>query len=276
MTSRVLRDGLLDSENVAALHDKTFRLYISLFLSADDYGLVETGFGPISRATSMQHWPRELIAKMLGELVDAGLLLPYEVDGKPFAAMAKWEARINSVRPKHPVPSFGMFHVRAVLNWKDERTRIAGSSYIKHLSRNSGTPVVPQCVTSGALVTEGVRGKGEEITTKPNSKTKARSRSRAPDPVAKILVDLPPWLKREDWQAFVDQRAKLKKPMTEEAQRRAVIRLGRFKKDGHDPELVLEASIIGGWQGLFTGSDTKGGSAQDLDALIAELTAKGK
>ena len=103
---------------------------------------------------------------------------------------------------------------------------------------------------------------------KQRSKPKARSRA-APAPVS---LDLPPWLKPEDWQAFVEHRSTIKKPMTDEAQRRAIIRLGKFRRDGHDPAEVLNLSIIGGWQGLFTSSDTKAG--QDLSSLIAELNAR--
>lgn len=102
-------------------------------------------------------------------------------------------------------------------------------------------------------------------------KPKARSRpASAPEP----QVDLPPWLNANDWQAFLAHRINIRKPMNAEAQRRAVIRLGRFRREGHDPNKVLDLSIVNGWQGLFTDNETKAG--QDLGALIAELTAKGK
>lgn len=163
MSSRVIRGGLVDSEVIAALHDRTFRLYIHLLLSADDYGLVETDFGPIRRSTSLLDWNRELVAKMLGELTDAYLILPYEVAGKRYSAIAKWQSSINCLAPRCPVPSFGMGHVLRPSKFKSEKVREeAGKilSHIKELVPNSATPVTPQRGAGVALVPEGVRGKG--------------------------------------------------------------------------------------------------------------------
>jgi hypothetical protein len=167
MPNRVFRDGLLDSEIVAGLHDRTFRLYTSMILSADDFGLVEIGFGPIKRANPLLDWSRETVAKMLGELTDASLILPYEADSKAFAAITKWCSQINSKRPKHPLPSFGLGHIKSVYGFKDASTRIEASKYIKHLAIGSGPPVPHHGPTSPPLVPEEGRGKREEKTSAP-------------------------------------------------------------------------------------------------------------
>jgi hypothetical protein len=133
VSSRVLRDDLWTSERVNALHDKTFRLYVCLFNAADDYGLVQVGFGDIRRASPLLSWTREDVAKMLGELVDAGLIRPYEFAGKPYAAIERWQPFIRSIRPKYPVPGFGMGHVRTPYGFKDRRTKQAASLILKHL-----------------------------------------------------------------------------------------------------------------------------------------------
>lgn len=120
MPSRVIRSGLLDSESLAGLHDRTFRLYIHLLLSADDYGLVEVGYGPIKRSAALLDWSREIVAKMLAELIDAELILPYEVDRKCYAAINRWDGIIQSM-PWHPLPPFGMSHVRKVRVYHRDR-----------------------------------------------------------------------------------------------------------------------------------------------------------
>ena len=166
MSSRILRDGLLDSETVSALHDRTFRLYIHLMLAADDFGLTAIGFGPIKRAAPLADWNREIIAKMLGELTDAGLILPYEVDGKQYAAIAKWKSAINCLSPKHPIPLFGMHHVLTPYRYKSKEVREASRKLLNHIngiSLDGDTPVTHQRVTSSAPVPEGVRGKGKTI-----------------------------------------------------------------------------------------------------------------
>jgi len=166
MPARVIRSGLIDSEVIAALHDRTFRLYMHLVLSADDYGLVEIGFGPIRRAAPLLDWNRELVAKMLEELVDAELVLPYEVAGKRYAAIAKWRSSINSLTPKHPIPVFGMAHVLAPYRFKSPQCKDAARkilSHIKELSLSSDTPATPRSSTGAAPVPEGVRGKGVNL-----------------------------------------------------------------------------------------------------------------
>jgi len=144
MASRILRDGLLDSEPVSTLHDRTFRLYIHLLLAADDYGLVAIGYGPIKRAAPLMDWNREIVAKMLGELTDAGLIIPYSVDGKQFAAIAKWKSAINSLSPKHAMPPFGMGHVVGVNWYKSKEIREAASKILNPINTGSFNRVPPE------------------------------------------------------------------------------------------------------------------------------------
>jgi hypothetical protein len=182
MGSRVLRDDLWTSERVNALHDKTFRLYICLINAADDYGLVEVGFGAIRRAAPLLSWSREEVAKMLGELTDAELIRPYQHEGKPYAAMEKWRANVNSYRPKNPIPSFGMGHCGIPLWFKDFKTRRAAALILKHLPIESGPPAVHESPTRDALETkrEEVRGKREEVREKKKEKDGRAPRARRP------------------------------------------------------------------------------------------------
>lgn len=163
MPNRVLREGLLHSELISNLHDKTARLWLALFLSADDFGLVEIGFGPIKRAAPLFDWNRETVEKMLLELVDAPLIIPYSESGKRFAVMCKWAAKVNSSRPKHPPPPFGFEHIIQIYGYKDQKTRQESAKYIKHLSSASGTLDNSRLITSAEPVPEEVRGKREEV-----------------------------------------------------------------------------------------------------------------
>jgi hypothetical protein len=178
MSSRVLRDDLWTSERVNALHDKTFRLYLCLINAADDYGLVEIGFGAIKRAAPLLAWTREEVAKMLGELTDANLIRPYEANGKAFAAIERWQTRVNCWQPKYPIPSFGLTHCLMPTGFKDQRTRSAASLILKHLAFESEPPGDPKGTTGAPPVTEGVRGKGEGVREK--EKKKRRNGARSP------------------------------------------------------------------------------------------------
>ncbi len=162
MSSRVLRDDLWTSEPIDQLHDKTFRLYVCLINAADDYGLVETGFGHICRAAPLKRWNGEEVAKMLGELTDSKVILPYSVTYKGYAAIDKWQAFIRSMKPRCPMPTFGMGHVRMPYGFKNSRVRLAASLILKHLDIKDTTPGSTQGSSGDDLGHEGSREEGKK------------------------------------------------------------------------------------------------------------------
>ena len=172
--ARMLRPDLMASERIAELHFMTRWLWLALFTAADDFGLVELSYGSIRRAAPLEVWTREQIEKMLAELTDAELITPYEVEGKRYAAMQRWQSHVNSMRPRCPLPTWGLSHCRAPLGFKDQKTRISASLYFKHLPDLVGH----QPPTSGSLVPEEVRGKREEVKEKPKAKPSVPKRAR--------------------------------------------------------------------------------------------------
>lgn len=63
--------------------------------------------------------------------------------------------------------------------------------------------------------------------------------------------NLPHWIKTESWEAFIEMRKKIKKPMTDHAKNLAIAKLGRFLAEGYDPNAILDNSVLHDWQGLF-------------------------
>jgi len=162
MSSRVIRDSLRTSEAVDNLRDATFRLYIYLFLAADDFGLIEADYGAIRDVAPMRAWGREDVTKMMAELTEADLLMPYHADGHAYAAINHWRSYVNSTRPKHPVPAFGMGHCHRPLGYKNAATRNAAALILGLLPQASGLPVVHRQAAGGPLVKEQVGVKSEE------------------------------------------------------------------------------------------------------------------
>jgi hypothetical protein len=169
MSSRVLRAGLRSSEAINSLHDKTYRLWTHLLLAADDYGLVELGYGSIRECAPLQSWDKETVAKMVGELVDAGLLLPYQVDGVTYGALNKFQTKINSTKPRCPIPTWALTHCIKPFGFKDKATRIAATKLLNHLDlsdiSDSGTLAVPERHTSGT--TGGAPAMNQQTTSDP-------------------------------------------------------------------------------------------------------------
>lgn len=83
------------------------------------------------------------------------------------------------------------------------------------------------------------------------------SPSPTPSPItssSKITPLYPPWLDLNLWQEFKKHRTKIKAPMTEEAERRMIIKLQKMiGKNGDSPtqDQILGQSIENGWKGIF-------------------------
>ena len=166
MPSRILRAGMWSSRAVNSLHDKTFRLFCALLNAADDYGLVEVSYSDIRCHAPLMSWTEEEVAKMMGELADARLVLPYQAADKSLAAIAKWQANIRAKKPRHPAPSWGLTHCLEPLGFKDKETREAASLLLKHLAPTGDTLGTPQGIPRDNPGHEGlglgVRVRGKE------------------------------------------------------------------------------------------------------------------
>lgn len=84
---------------------------------------------------------------------------------------------------------------------------------------------------------------------KERKKTKAKKNPPLNPPRGKC--DIPDWINPNDWNDWVELRRKSKKPLTDRASELAVQKLQAFKDEGVDPNLILQQSILNGWQGLF-------------------------
>jgi DNA-binding MarR family transcriptional regulator len=67
-----------------------------------------------------------------------------------------------------------------------------------------------------------------------------------------LPFELPAWIPREAWEAFVQMRKKISYPLTEYATKLAVRDLDKLRKQGESVEEVLNQSILNCWRGLFS------------------------
>jgi hypothetical protein len=252
MPSRVVREGLLSSESVAQLHDATFRLYVSLILTADDFGLVEIGYGPVRESTALLDWNRERVAAMLAELTDAGLILPYEVERKQYAAIARWRSTVKSRRPKHPVPTFGMGHMLEPYGFKDAATRLATLHLFNHLSSGRVPPEGPQVPPRAYPGTEGVRGKREGVK---QAQGIPRGTPENSGGDGNLFGDKP-WqcpdgIEPDVWADWLQVRKRKKASTSERAYRDALATVLGMQQTGIDANAVVAKSANSGWTDLY-------------------------
>lgn len=82
-------------------------------------------------------------------------------------------------------------------------------------------------------------------------------------PEAPEAIKLPDWIPEDAWLAFVAMRKKIKAPLTDEAVKLAIDKLGELMQAGHRPRAVLEQSTLNSWRGLF---EIKTGQRSSNDA----------
>jgi len=69
--------------------------------------------------------------------------------------------------------------------------------------------------------------------------------------IKKDIYILPDFIDKELWDAFLEMRRKIKKPVFEKARELWIKDLEKLKATGDDPNEVLRRSIKNNWQGLF-------------------------
>lgn len=75
-------------------------------------------------------------------------------------------------------------------------------------------------------------------------------RKRSPSFAAES-IELPPWLDRELWDGWCQERRKRGKPITERGAAEQLKSLDEYRRNGHTPERVIGHAIASGNQGLF-------------------------
>lgn len=147
MPSRVIRDGFLASERVAALSAEAECFYHRLLLAVDDAGRID-GRKPILAASTFPLRPATDVGPMVEECEAAGLVIGYECRGKPFVQVTHW-ARAGSAKvSKCP--------------WKDGRLVIEYATMGERLTAK-GDVVAREWVRSSLLdAEEEGEGRGAE------------------------------------------------------------------------------------------------------------------
>jgi len=66
-----------------------------------------------------------------------------------------------------------------------------------------------------------------------------------------VSVSLPDGINADLWSEFVDNRKRLKEPLSQNAAKLIINKLEKLKAQGHCPNLILQESIMNNWKGVF-------------------------
>ena len=94
----------------------------------------------------------------------------------------------------------------------------------------------------------------EEVDIDKNKRDKplpSKAPSAKADAPAEPPLVFPDWLPIDAWRDFVEHRKQMRKPMTPNAKRLLIQKLGMFHAKGIDVAAALNASTTNGWTGVF-------------------------
>jgi hypothetical protein len=103
--------------------------------------------------------------------------------------------------------------------------------------------------------------------------SEAKASSVARETKRKAIFTLPSHIPAEQWEAYVEMRVKIRKPMTDYAKRLAVKELDTLAADGWPPGAVLDQSTMNDWQGLFAIKDRKLKPQAETGSLMDQILA---
>lgn len=110
MPNRILRDWT-SSETIASLSDQAEILFVRLIMKADDHGcfygnpkLIKAALFPLRPYSEKQ------IKQWRDEIVKAGIVQMYVVDGKTYLKILNFNQRLRLMQSKFPQPKSGEIH----------------------------------------------------------------------------------------------------------------------------------------------------------------------
>lgn len=129
----------------------------------------------------------------------------------------------------------------------------------------------PVTLTESVTVTEPV----STTLTEPDNKPSPDRLDAKNKPITTHLSILPEWIDHTLWIEFMELRKTLKAKNTDRAISLLISQLTRFRDAGHDPNTIIENSIMNSWKGVFepkqrggTHGTSRTDSKPDLDERL--------
>lgn len=88
-----------------------------------------------------------------------------------------------------------------------------------------------------------------------------------PSLTVKDIFELPDWLPIVEWNAFVDHRKKLKKPLSIYSMNLAIKELKKIVDAGHKPDDVINEAILRGWQSFYPPKANSNANSEIMDGV---------
>lgn len=244
--ARNIKPGFFRNAELVELGFDRRLLFAGLWTLADRDGLLEDR----PKQIKMEIFPADNVDvdKALADLHASELILRYEVDGKRYIQVLKFHKHQHPHHKEPPstIPKPGAsppLHERKApdcLGIHKEESLGQTQGNTEANPADVLIPDVPDVPDSGLLNPDS----------RPNPKPSPQKRgSRSGNGENKF--EIPPWVPREQWDAWIEARKKKKKDPTVFAKELAVAKLEELRDLGHHPAAVLAQSAFHGWTDLY-------------------------
>lgn len=229
---RTIKPEFWTAEQILDCSPITRLLFVGLWNFCDDGGNHPASLRTLkAEVFPADDFASDDIRRMVGELVENGLLVEYEAGGKQYWHVTGWRhQKIEKPSYKHPAyaPQCG------VSGADEEQESENFADHSPTIRRNVADASPPE-------------GKGKEGKGKGMEKNKGGATPKF-DAAA---LDLPDCIRTEIWRDWIAYRRSRKLTTAEKTMRAQVDNLAEWHGKGHDPNRIIATSIANGWQGLF-------------------------
>lgn len=242
---RSVHPGFFTDEDLVSVSMAARLLFIGIGVEADDKGIFV--WKPLT--IKMRVFPADNVdvASLLCELVEAGVIKHYAVDGKSYGAIKNFRKYQRPKTPNDIHPA-----TEDIISFVGLDQPNSEKKQVKE------TPFPPEGEKSSQMEDEGGRKEEDDKTDVLPSSTPAaddeprKRKSRKSPPFVEETFVLPSDIPAEPWAAFVSMRSGIGKRIKTEDGANGIIReLRKFAEDGHPPGEVLMQSVAFEYQGVF-------------------------
>lgn len=212
MPTRYLKPGIRDSEAIDRVSCQAEVLFYRLLVTVDDFGradarpaMIKAACFPIKDSVTPA-----ICRQLLDELRVAGLIRAYEVDGKPYLELTKWDNPPRSKESKFPAPAqtdaqpmradVGDVRGDAAQEWADEGDASTDADGL-HTDVCNPRTLLPGTGTVTGTVTENRKPRTENREPEPRTATNTVPAGVQAPPAGRRRTADPP-ITLEAWRAY--------------------------------------------------------------------------
>lgn len=226
MPTRYLKPGVRDSQAIDGLSPLAETLFYRLLVTVDDFGRYDGRPAMIkAHCFPIKDWSTSKVAGMMDELKAAGIIQIYQVDGKPYLQMQKWDNVPRAKESKYPAIEYGCIQVHTNVPLTETETETETGD----INRNRNLP-------------KGVSAEADFSVKKEIVKDKKKKEKES------VIITRPDFVSERVWNDWITVRKKKGAPTVTETAWELIV--SQAQKAGYSIEDALKECCLRNWVGF--------------------------